>query len=95
MFWPFKSHYQGAAELQTHIYKDTILLSGPGSSVGIATELRAGASGIESRWGQDFPPVQTDPGANPASCTMGTGPFPGVEADGRGADPHRHLVPRS
>jgi len=24
--------------------------SGPGSSVGIATELRAGRSGIESRW---------------------------------------------
>ena len=32
---------------------------GPGSSVGIATELRAGRSGIESRWGRDFPPVQT------------------------------------
>ena len=28
---------------------------GPGSSVGIATELRAGRSGIESRWGRDFP----------------------------------------
>jgi len=47
------------------------------SSVGIATELRAGRSGIESRWGRDFPPVQTDPGAHPASCKMGTGPFPG------------------
>ena len=32
---------------------------GPGSSVGIATELRAGRPGIESRWGRDFPPVQT------------------------------------
>jgi len=30
--------------------------SGPGISVGIATELRAGRSGIESRWGRDFPP---------------------------------------
>jgi hypothetical protein len=29
---------------------------GPGSSVGIGTELRAGRSGIESRWGRDFPP---------------------------------------
>ena len=28
---------------------------GPGRSVGIATELRAGRSGIESRWGRDFP----------------------------------------
>jgi len=36
--------------------------SGPGSSVGIATD-RAGWSGIESRWGRDFPPVQTGPGA--------------------------------
>ena len=34
-------------------------LCGPGSSLGIATELRAGRSGIESRWGRDFPPLQT------------------------------------
>jgi len=54
----------------------------PGSSVGIATELQAGRSGIESRWGRDFPPVQTDPGAHPASCKLGTGSFPGVEAAG-------------
>jgi len=57
--------------------------SGPGSSVGIATELRAGRSGIESRWGRDFPPVQTDPGAHRASCKMGTGSFPEVKC-GRG-----------
>ena len=31
------------------------IICGPGSSVGIATEIRAGRSGIESRWGQDFP----------------------------------------
>ena len=49
-----------------------ILLYLKGSSVGIATELRAGRSGIESRWGRDFPPVQTGPGAHPASCKMGT-----------------------
>jgi len=55
----------------------------PGSSVGIATELRPGRSGIESRWGRDFSPVQTGPGAHPASCTMGTGSFPGVKS-GRG-----------
>jgi len=47
------------------------------SSVGVATELQAGRSGIESRWGRDFPPVQTGPGAHPASYTMGTGSFPG------------------
>jgi hypothetical protein len=35
--------------------------------------------GIESRWERDFPPVQTGPGAHPASCTMGTGSFPRVK----------------
>ena len=29
---------------------------------------------------------QTGPGAHPASCTMGTGPFPGVKRPRRGAD---------
>ena len=38
---------------------------------------------IESRWGRDFPPVQTGPGAHPASCTMGIWSFPGVKC-GRG-----------
>ena len=52
---------------------------GPGSSVGIGTELRAGGSGIESRWGRDFPPVQAGPRAHPASCKMGAGSFPGVK----------------
>jgi len=33
-------------------------------------------------------PVQTGPGAQPASCTMGTGSFPGgKERPGRDADP--------
>jgi len=48
------------------------------------------------RWGRDFPPVQTGPGAHPASCTMGTGTFPGVKC---GQDvlltTHPLLVPRS
>ena len=38
-------------------YTYLLLTCGPGSSVGIATELRAGRSGIESRWGRDFRPV--------------------------------------
>ena len=46
--------------------------------------LRAGRSGIESRWGRDFLPVQTGPWAHPASCTMSTGSFPGGRG-GRGA----------
>ena len=32
-------------------------------------------------------PVQTGPGAHPASCTMGTGSFPGIKRPGRDADP--------
>jgi len=50
-----------------------------GSSVGMATELRAGRSGIEFRWGRDFPPVQIGPGTHPASYKMGTGSFPRVK----------------
>jgi len=73
-----------------------IYIRAPGSSVGIATELRAGRSGIESRWGRDFPPVQTGAGAHPASCTMGTGSLPGIKC-GRGVllTTHPLLVPRS
>ena len=74
----------------------TNTMRGQGSSVGIATELRAGRSGIESRWGRDFPPVQTCAGAHPASCKMGTVSFPGVKC-GRGVllTAHPLLVPRS
>ena len=53
--------------------------------------------GIESRWGAKFSaPVQTGPGAHPASCKMGTGSFPGVKS-GQGVtlSPHAPLVPWS
>jgi hypothetical protein len=57
-------------------------------SVGIATGYGLGGPGIESRLGEKFSaPVQTGPGAHPASCTKGTGSFPGVKRPGRGADP--------
>jgi len=58
--------------------------------------LRAGWSGIESRLGQDFPPVQTGTGTHPASCKMGTGYFPVVKC-GQGVllTTHPLLVPRS
>ena len=55
--------------------------SGPDSSVGIATGYGLDSPGIESRWGARFSaPVQTGPGAHPASCTMGTGSFPEVKS---------------
>ena len=70
---------------------------GPGSVVGTATGYGLDGPRIESRWGARFSaPVQTGPGAYPASCTMGTGSFPGVNS-GRGATltPHPLLVPWS
>jgi len=51
---------------------------------------------MESRWGRDFPPVQTSPEAHQASCKMSTGSFPGVKC-GRGLllTTHPLLVPLS
>jgi len=57
---------------------------GSGSSVGIATDYGLDGPGIESRWGSRFSaPVETGPGAHPASCKVGNGSFPGVKS-GRG-----------
>jgi len=56
---------------------------GRDSSVGIATRYGLDSPGIESRWGKRFSaPVQTGPGAHPASYTVGTGSFPGGKAAG-------------
>ena len=60
---------------------------GRDSAVGIATRYGLDGPGIESPWGTRFSaPVQTGPGAYPASCTTGTGSFPAVKRPGRGAD---------
>ena len=70
---------------------------GPGSAVSIATGYGQDGPGIEYRWGTRFSaPVQTGPGAHPASCTMGTGSFVGVKS-GRGVTltPLPLLVPWS
>ena len=57
--------------------------SGPGSVVGIATGYGLDGPGIESRRGSRFSaPVQTGPGAHPASSTMGSVSFPGERAAG-------------
>ena len=57
--------------------------------------LRAGRSGDRIQVGTSFSaPVQTGPGAHPASYTMGTGSFPGVKRPGRGADNPPHLASR-
>jgi hypothetical protein len=65
------------------VFKGLTARRGPGSSVGIATGYGLDVPGIESLLGRDFfAPVQTGPGAHPASCTMGTGFFPGGKAAG-------------
>jgi len=70
---------------------------GPGSIVRIATSYGLDGPGIKSQWGRDFfAPVQTSPGAHRASCTMGTGSFPGVKSGRRMTlTPHPLLVPWS
>jgi len=73
----------------------TCFNGGRDSSVGIATGYGAGRSGdripVRVRFSA---PVQTGPGAHPASCTMGTEFFPGVK-NGWGVTltPHPLLVP--
>jgi hypothetical protein len=67
--------------LLSQAFSPVLLLSGPGSSVGMATcwtvrdRIPVGA--------RFSAPVHTGPEAHPASCTMGTGSFLGVES-GRG-----------
>jgi len=84
--------------LTTHILCNINLCRyGPGSSVGVATGYGLDGLGIETPWGARFSaPVHTGPGAHPASCTMGTGSFPGVKS-GQGVTltPNPFLVPWS
>jgi hypothetical protein len=67
------------------------------SRKGYSDWLRAGQSGDQIPVAAKvFAPVQTVPGYNPASCTMGTGSSPGINS-GRGVtlNPHPLLVPWS
>ena len=63
------------------------MCDGPGQLSRYSDSLLAGRSGdripVEVRFSA---PVQTGPGAHPASYTMGTGSFPGVKRPGRGVD---------
>ena len=64
------------------------------SVAGIATRCGLDGPGIESRWLRCSAPVQTSPGAQSASCTMGTGLFPTVKWPGRGVNHPPHRAPR-
>jgi hypothetical protein len=56
-------------------------------SVGTVTPYGMNGLGIESRWGARFSaPLQNDTEAHPASCTLGTGSFPGLRRPWRGVD---------
>ena len=71
---------------------------GRDSSVGIAIRYRLNGPVSESRWGgaRFSAPIHTDPGAHPASCTMGKGSFSWLKRPGRGADhPPPSSLPRS
>jgi len=66
---------------------------GPGSSVGIATGYGLDGPRSNPGGGARFSaPVQTSPGAHPASCTIGTGSFPAVKS-GRGVTLTPHPLP--
>jgi len=73
---------------QILMYTENVLWAGYLSRY--SDELRVWRSRIEFRWGRDFPPVQTGPGAHPASCKMGVGCGRGVLLT-----THALLVPRS
>ena len=62
-------------------------VTGPEQRSRYSDSLRAGGSEDRIPVGARFSvPVQTGPVAHPASCTMGTGSFPGVKRPGRGVD---------
>jgi len=70
---------------------------GPGNVVRMATGYWLDGPGNRISVGARFSaPVQTGPGADPTSCTMGTGSFPGVKS-GQSVtlSPHPLLVPWS
>ena len=71
-----------------------IIKGGPGSSVGIATELRAGRSEIESRWGTRFSARPHRPWGPPNLLYNGYRVFPGGKVrPGRGVYYPPHLAP--
>ena len=81
--------------VKTYSQKVPIIICGPCSSVDIATDYGLDGPGSNPGGDEIFPPVQTGPGAHPASCKMGTVSFPGVKC-GLGVllTTHPLLVPR-
>jgi hypothetical protein len=92
----FAGHFDRKVFLHCFWYSNIIAKNvGRDSSVGIATDYGLESPGIESLWKMGFSaPVQTGPGTQSASCTMGTRSLPGVKI-GRGVTltPKPLLVP--
>ena len=60
--------------------------------VGTASRYGLDDPGIESRWGRDFQhQSRPTPGDHPASCTMGTGSFPGLSGRAVALTTHPYL----
>ena len=86
--------YEARRQCVPYIY--IFFKDGLSSSVSMTIDYGMDGPGIESRWRRGFPPVQTGPGAHPASCTRGTGPFPRVNCGpGILLNTHLLLAPRS
>ena len=91
LFWP-NAHESNAVFCQVYVpdfalYRNLsfifllLPMGGLGIVVGISTVYSLDGPAIESRWRARFSaPVQTSSGAHPASCTLGTGSFPGVKS---------------
>jgi hypothetical protein len=76
------------------VFRSAVEGCGPGSSVGIAIGYGLDGTGIESRWGRDFPHLPR-PALGPTKASV-QWVFPGSrKRPGRDADPQPVLVPRS
>ena len=95
LFWTIIPHFRNILLKKWWFPVLTYRMGGSGSSVCITTDYGLDGPGIESRCGEILRRPHRLWG-HPASCTMGTGSFPGVES-GRGVTLIRHplLVPRS
>jgi len=71
---------------QIFIFSSQNNTKGQDSSASIATGYGPDVPGIESWWRGLFAPIETGPGAHPASYTMGTGSFLGLKRPAYGTD---------
>jgi hypothetical protein len=75
-------------------YRNVIVFGmSAGIAVGIAIRYGLDGPGIKSRWGaRNSAPVQTSPGAHPASYKMRTGSFLEVQRPERGFNHQSHIA---